>query len=144
MWSASLPLTFGVASPVNQTHGCTQPLLSGLLDPLVLQTTASHRPIKSYSVWVYQAQQKGASLSSQNPYSISPELLKELTDVLTLLKQRVLNAEEPPDDDSWFRYKGFAAAVMLINRHVHGIDYHDSTEVADLLVPSTIEDFDDE
>lgn len=60
--------------------------------------------------------------------------------MLRQMQNRVLNSEFPPEDDSWFRFRGFAAAVQMIKYHVLGFDGPTADQIVDSLVPIDQED----
>lgn len=60
--------------------------------------------------------------------------------MLQLMQIRVLNCEFPPEDESWFRFKGFAAAVQMIQHHVNGFDGPNAEQIVDMLVPVEVDD----
>lgn len=60
--------------------------------------------------------------NSQNPYSISPDLLRELDKMLYRMGNRINNADVPPAGSDFFRYKGAATIVELIKNLCFGVD----------------------
>jgi len=81
-------------------------------------------------------------LTSPNQYSISPELLSELDGVLRGLTSRIIHSQFPPDDESWYKFKGFLAAVALIKNQINGLDGPSCDDIVESLVPSSENDYD--